>query len=175
MVIILGIAILVIVFGVVLEGKNKSLQLQTSKKTSELNLNLSEIVLKDREVKIIDGNLYVGNNEKEIENGFFDIKIEDLKVSEDINECNIYFNKLWYENYGTDYIQDEYLAEICRQIVKAISKKQEMDDFEYELYKYVKDNYMDVLKEEYKEINFGNIVLKGARKDNVFLVKLVSN
>ena len=95
-------------------------------------------------VSYIDNDhIFIGENLKELQNGFYDLKIVNQN-----EQVIIYLNKLWYEYYGEDFIQDNYLAEICRCIVNKLNKNekqnQEKQDFEYMLFKYIKDNYVKV-------------------------------
>lgn len=98
----------------------------------------------DGRVSYIDNdNILIGQNLKELQNGFYDLKIVNQN-----DHVVIYLNKLWYEYYGEDFIQDDYLAEICRCIVNKLQnneeQNQERQDLEYMLFKYIKDNYNSV-------------------------------
>lgn len=88
-----------------------------------------------------DGCIYVGNNIKELENGYYDIKISSNK-----DRVAVYINKLWYKHYSQDYIQDDYLARICRELSNKLNITQDERELEYILYKYIKDNYINVRK-----------------------------
>ena len=80
---------------------------------------------------------------KELENNFCDIKIQSTD-----NGVVIDLNKLWYETYGEDYIQDDYLAQICREITNRLNVKGDSEQIEYAMYKYIKDNYIKVREGE---------------------------
>lgn len=122
----------------------------TSNNNNDVNDTLPENVVKitsfnieGREILKVDDEIYVGNNLKELQNNFYDIKIQNTN-----DGANVYLNKLWYENYGDDYIQDEYLAEICRQLSGNLNIQSGAEQFEYVLYKYIKDNYVKVRQNE---------------------------
>lgn len=102
-------------------------------------IKITEFNLNNRAVLNTESGIYVGNNLKELENGFYDIKIVNKN-----NYVEVYFNKLWYETYGDDYIQDEYLAKICRKLSEGLENGTQEVDFENILYKYIKDNYLSV-------------------------------
>lgn len=122
----------------------------TSNNNNDVNDTLPKNVVRitnfsidGREILKVDNEIYVGNNLKELQNNFYDIKIQNAN-----DGANVYLNKLWYENYGDDYIQDEYLAEICRQLSGNLNIQSGAEQFEYVLYKYIKDNYVKVRQNE---------------------------
>lgn len=137
--------ILIIVFFVVLAicilitcyiSKNK----ESNKDNTNLSfIDLQEFNLKEREKLFVNDELLIGENIKQLENGYY-----DFKIATDNNQVIITLNKLWYEEYGTDYIQDEYLAKICREIIRVLNYTSDDAELEYQLYKYIKDNYLSV-------------------------------
>lgn len=104
-----------------------------------LGINLQQFSLENRAKLLKNNTLFVGNNVKELENGYYDFKLQNAE-----NTVVITLNKLWYEEYGVDYIQDEYLAKICREIAKRLNVNVEKLELEYQLYKYIKGNYVQV-------------------------------
>lgn len=106
-------------------------------------LQITDFIIEDRTTLKQDGKLLVGYNLKELENNFYDIKIENTDKG-----VELYLNKLWYENYGQDYIQDDYLAKICRELSKRLNIQYDTTQLEYVLYKYIKDNYLKVKQNE---------------------------
>ena len=100
-------------------------------------IQIDQIKIKNRTTIKIDNIIYVGENIKEIENGYYDLKI----VNEE-NTVDIYLNKLWYKNFNESYIQDDYLVNICHEIVNNIKVNKNKEELEYLLYKYVKENYL---------------------------------
>ena len=108
---------------------------------------ITDFNIKNRTVLKKDNAIYVGNNIKELENNFCDIKIQNTE-----NSVVIDLNKLWYETYGNDYIQDDYLAQICREITNRSNVKGDSEQIEYAMYKYIKDNYIKVREGESVEV-----------------------
>lgn len=106
-------------------------------------IQITEFNVQGRVTLKTDNSIYIGNNLKELENNFYDVKIINTKSG-----VAVYLNKLWYENYGEDYIQDEYLAKICRELSGKLNQSNETEQFEYILYKYIKDNYVKIRKNE---------------------------
>ena len=119
---------------------------EQSVETDKNIVRITNFYIKDREILKVNNEIYVGNNLKELQNNFYDIKIQNAK-----DGANVYLNKLWHEKYGDDYIQDEYLAEICRQISRNLNIQSGEEQFEYVLYKYIKDNYVKVRQNEMPE------------------------
>lgn len=110
-------------------------------------IKITNFSVKDRIVIHKNNSIYVGNNIKELENDFYDVKIMNNE-----NDVEVYLNKLWYKTYGSDYIQDEYLAAICRQLAANINIASSKDNLEYFIYKYIKDNYTKVRDGEKIEV-----------------------
>ena len=162
-VVIIILIILAIALGIVMR-KDRDSEEETTRST---NVKITEFDIEGRTSLTKNGIIYIGNNTKELENNFYDIKIVSSET-----ETYIYLNKLWYETYGKDYIQDNYLAEICRNICKSLNLENETEQFEYMLYKYIKDNYVRVRQEErIEEIQTEKLNLKFELEDNV--VKLI--
>lgn len=127
---------------------------ETTKSEDDV-VKITEFNIEDRSTLVKDGKIYVGNNVKELENEFYDIKIMNIE-----DGVEVYLNKLWYETYGDDYIQDEYLAKICRELSGKCSISNGTEEFEYLLYKYIKDNYLKARKEEtIQEIKVDDLTL----------------
>ena len=128
--------VLIIVF--IPKGRNKDNN--NMQEASSLNsFQITDFNIQNRTVLKKDNIICVGNNAKELENNFCDIKIQNTD-----NGVVIELNKLWYGTYGDDYIQDDYLAQICREITNRLNIKGDSDQIEYAMYKYIKDNYIEV-------------------------------
>lgn len=126
----------------ILKMRNK--ENNKKKESSFLNvLQITDFTIENRTVLKKDNAIYVGNNTKELVNNFCDIKIQNID-----NGVIIDLNKLWYETYGDDYIQDDYLAQICREITNRLNIKGDSNQIEYVMYKYIKDNYIKVREGE---------------------------
>lgn len=102
-------------------------------------IQITDFAIDGREVIKKGTAIYVGNNKKELENNFYDIKIDNVE-----GQVHVFLNKLWYERYDRDYIQDEYLAKICRELAIKLQIQTNLEQLEYAMYKYVKDNYMNI-------------------------------
>lgn len=166
MVIIASLILLVLVLCLIIYKINNK---QQDIKFNNEKLQITNFNISNRVTLIVDDAIYVGNNQKELENNFYDIKILNTA-----NGVALYLNKLWYETYGDDYIQDEYLARICRELVTRLNVEGDAEQLEYLLYKYVKDNYIKVRQnEEVEDIITDNIKLKFELEDSI--VKLIIN
>lgn len=137
---IILVATLIIVFILNMSSK-KNNEIQ---QVSSSNLfQITDFNIKNRTVLKKDNAIYVGNNTKELQNNFCDIKIQNTD-----NGVAIDLNKLWYKTYGDDYIQDDYLAQICREITNRLNVKGDSEQIEYAMYQYIKDNYIKVRESE---------------------------
>jgi len=163
------IAIIAIVVICVLVGvitlKNKE-QISSKSETTQVK-QITDFNIEDRVILEQEGSILLGNSIKELENNFYDIKITNTNAG-----VEIYLNKLWYESYGEDFIQNEYLAKICRELSSKLNIKQETEQFEYVLYKYIKDNYVKVKQgESIEEIQTDKLSIKFELEDST--VKLI--
>lgn len=79
------------------------------------NLSISEYVT-DRTC-ITDGNQFkIGNNEKELQSGYYDILIEDDEVT-----LKMYINKLWKTEFNDMLYEKEYVNQVADYLVSRIS------------------------------------------------------
>ena len=94
--------------------------------------------IKDREFDILENVTTIGKNKKEISNGYYDIKIENKQ-----NYINLYFNKLYKEEYVSKiYVDENYLYEV----IEFIDVKYELnfeERIKQELVILIKDKYLD--------------------------------
>lgn len=158
-VIILTIVVIFIYVLLILKNVNENEVIEDA-------INLGDFRLKEREVIFFDNYLLVGENRKELENGYYDFKIQTNS-----NEVVISLNKLWYERFGADYIQDEYLAKVCREVIRVLKYNGDKEKLEYELYKYIKDNYVSVKAGETGEtLMIGDILISSKSKDGECVV-----
>ncbi len=72
---------------------------------------------------------YIGNNEKELQNGYYDFKVSNTQ-----NEVTIKINKLWYNKFNETLYEQEYVQLLCEYISKIVLdgtnvklKKDELD------------------------------------------------
>ena len=161
--VIIVIAIVLICVALVIAIMFKNKEEINNKSKSMQTIQITDFNIDNRVTLKKENNLLLGNNTKELENNFYDIKITN--TSEGVE---VYLNKLWYENYGQDYIQDEYLAKICRELSSKLNVQETTEEFEYLLYKYVKDNYIKVRQgENIEEIQTDKLSLKFELEDSV--------
>lgn len=121
--------------------RNNYKEMDKSKNIETTNLNAFEI--KDRLKLSKNNTIYIGENLKELENGFYDIKISTLDTG-----IKVTLNKLWRYKVNDEYIEDEYLIEIVDEIVELIKINNIKEDVGYELYKYIKQNFLKVKNKE---------------------------
>lgn len=123
-----------------------------SSKFMQVSINPQEFI-KMRAFKINDKNLYIGRNEKELENNFYDIEI---KHSE--SEIIIGFNKIYKEEYSNRvYVDENYLFEVINFVNKKYDLNLENVNMQ-ELVVLIKDRYMEFRNNEESKIsNCGKI------------------
>lgn len=104
--------------------------------------------------------IIVGNNKKEIENGYFDVKIT---ISKD-NKLNIFINKLFKEKsningvYDVDYFEE--LFNIFVYYTKDIISEEEYIDIKNKvLESYINIRYVETVDNTFKKINLKCICL----------------
>jgi len=83
---------------------------------------------------------YVGNNDKELQNGYYDFKVSNTQ-----NGVTIKINKLWHKKFNKNLYEQEYVDNLCEYISKIVlngtRKKIEKDEL-YVLYKDILDVYL---------------------------------
>ncbi len=124
-------------------------------------IDLSGFEIKNRARFVKDKTVYIGENLKELENAFYDIKISTLN-----NTLEVTLNKLWRVKWDQDYIEDEYLIEIVECIVNTLKIENVKEDVEYELYKYIKQNFLKVKNNEnVSKLELENITVTAEHKE----------
>ena len=162
--VVLIILILVIIFSfcVLKNDKTKENNFQN------LNIDIQNFQLENRAMLFNNNELLIGENQKELQNGYYDVKV--LKVS---NGLMVYLNKLWYEKHEEDNIHEEYLAKICRELVKCLNVQSENEEIEYQLYKYIKENYLDIRNGENKDkIKVDKVIIDSTSIDNQCVINI---
>lgn len=83
---------------------------------------------------------YVGNNKKELKNGYYDFKVSNRQRG-----VTITINKLWYKEFNENLYEHEYVDNLCEYISKIVLNgtkiKLEKDEL-YVLYKDILDVYI---------------------------------
>ena len=164
------VVVILIIFSTILKIKNINVnKIEIKDKINKIELK--EFKIKDRLSITKNNAIYIGNNEKELENDFYDLKIIVVEGA-----LKVYLNKLWHTQYGKDYIEDNYLVSICRELVKNLEFSKDeylIDDanFEYVLYKYIKDNYIAIRSgENVKGIVLENVSIELQNSENIPLL-----
>ena len=146
------------------------------KEETKLNISLARIEhsiksnISSREVFKRNNAILIGENIKQLENNYYDIKIcmNSQNITIDIN-----INKLWKE-FNSDLYQEEYL----NQLDKCISDILEIKLDNSKLKKYILDGYK-LAKNESKNnenskysVNIDKYKLSGAIKDKEFIISI---
>lgn len=86
-------------------------------KTSDSKVSLQYIdeCIYGRSCLRISNEFYVGNNEKELQNGYYDFKVSNTQ-----NGITIVINKLWYKEFNETLYEQEYVELLCRYISKIV-------------------------------------------------------
>jgi len=101
------------------------------------NININNYIL-NRFIKQKEEKIIIGKNNKEIENGYFDIKIEYLS-----DKILVYFNKMYKEEKVEKiYVDEKYLLEILTYINNKFSLNINDVDIK-QLLILIKDEYLD--------------------------------
>ncbi len=124
-------------------------------------IDLSKFEINNRAKLVKDKTVYIGENLKELENSFYDIKISTIN-----NTLEVTLNKLWQTKWDKDYIEDKYLIEIVKCIVNTLEIDSVKEDVEYELYKYIKQNFIKVKnKESVEKLELESIIVNAEHKE----------
>ena len=112
----------------------------------EENIELRYIkeCIESRICQEVNGEYFIGNNLKELENGYYDIKIINTQKG-----VNLAFNKLWYKQFNLNLYEQDYVNIIVRYISNMILKKTFVKLSEEELnviYNDILDGYIKVKK-----------------------------
>ena len=147
-IIVLIILSAVIVLIVTLICKNLIFSNNDEKTNIETNINIDIYeYIKNREFEIIDNVILIGKNKKEISNGYYDVKIEGE------NEyLNLYFNKLYKEEYVNKiYVDENYLYEIIEFI---------NDKYNLKLQERIRQELVILIKDKYTDYRINNNEIK---------------
>lgn len=156
--VLLIILIIVIIFAFCVLKKDRA----SVNKLPNISIDLQNFYIENRTRLFVSDELLIGENEKELQNGYY-----DFKISKNSEALIVYLNKLWYGEYDGDNIQEEYLAKICKELVKCLNIECEKQEVEYQLYKYIKENYLDIRKGENKgQIKVDKIIIDSKNIDN---------
>ena len=116
---------------------------KNNEQENETKIDISAFKIKDRVRLVKDNKIYIGENLKELENNFYDMKISTLNTGIELT-----LNKLWRYEVNNEYIEDEYLIEIVDKVVELLEIKNVKEDVSYELYKYIKQNFLKIKNNE---------------------------
>lgn len=124
---------------------------------------------KDR-VGIIKGqDILIGNSQKELENGYYDICI-----SLQDNKLNIYVVKLWKDNTGQSLYDEYYVKELARCLLD-ICKKEYTEDEIVKMENYILDCYLESKKDSpsIKNITIENIKIVSEVKESILVMGII--
>lgn len=116
--------------------------------------NISKENIKDRCVFKEDNYILIGENLKQLENGFYDIKFElnDKKLV-------VYVNKLW-KNFNENLYEEKYIDEIISTFQKIFEVEGEIGDIR----ECLKEEYINTKNEE-ENVNKKTFELSGIKVD----------
>lgn len=100
------------------------------------NFNDRETLTKSEENKV---KLLIGNSKKELENNFYDIKIE---VD---NGIDIYINKLWKTKLNSNFCEEEYVSEVVDLLNECFYLNLDLA-YKNKLKQSIMDNYIRIKK-----------------------------
>ena len=149
-----------------------------SDKTNTLNISIYRIEkyinknVSNREIVITNGKIKVGENKKQIENGYYDIEIF-LKGKNIV----INLNKLWKE-FDEKLYQDEYILEVTKTIEEVLEITNKTED----IYEFIRNGYImakfnDDYSKEIKtnELNLGKYKFDSKVKNKQFVITIYLN
>lgn len=164
---------LLLVFGIKIINENEE---KYDDKLLELNISsfrINEILnnnINNRKIVNIEDKIYVGENEKQIENGYYDICV----YIQENKYLVISLNKLWKE-FDEKLYQKEYVTEIAKSIESILDE----DLNNEELFNYILSGYMIAKKSEnIEEINkeyvldLNDFVINGKILDKEFVISI---
>lgn len=163
----------IIAFGLkIYEFKNKKyknelveLDIGLYRLESYINKNIS-----DRKIIIVKKRIRIGENEKQIENGYYDLEIF-IKNNKSIV---IALNKLWKE-FDEKLYQDEYINEITNSIKDVL----DIDSCDTKIYDFILSGYNIAKNSENKNeinkkyiLNVDDYEFKGIIQDKQFVISI---
>ena len=165
---IISILLLLLVIGCIsschrknLVNNDNTLNISITRITQVLKENISE-----REITLKSSEIFVGNTKKEIENGYYDIKIY-----KENDVLKIHINKLWKE-FNSNLYENKYVSELANSISKlvGISSYNDLEDYILEGYKKAKDLDENEAKNNEYYLNQNNITIKRNIKDKELIL-----
>lgn len=164
---------LLLAFGVKIINKNEN---RFDEKLLELNISAFRINeslnnnINNRKIINIEDKIFVGENEKQIENGYYDMYVYVHKNKHLV----ISLNKLWKE-FDEKLYQKEYVTEIVRSIESVLEEDLSND----ELFSYILSGYSIAKNSENKEeinkeyvLDLDNFVIKGEILEKEFVISI---
>lgn len=106
---------LVIAFVLVVGMAFASLYYLNNTSDNKINLQYINECIDGRSCIEVYNAFYVGNNEKELQNGYY-----DFKISNTLNGVTIVINKLWYKEFNETLYEKEYVEMLCDYMSKII-------------------------------------------------------
>lgn len=134
----------------------------------KINSELSIECLDERQCIYTQDTVAVGNNEKELDNGYYDVLFK-----KDVNTLTVNVNKLWRTTFNEKLYEDEYVMFVARNILKYINNEVASDVLE----KYIIEGYFkskDGL-EYVREIKLKSQTVLFTSKNHELLIEVKNN
>ncbi len=157
------------------EGNRKELQKVSTSKIYDhakryMNENIESIKgeFKNRQGLLKNGEIFIGNTTRELENGYFDICVS---LKQDCLEVSIV--KLW-KDYSSSYMYEgEYIQELSNCILK-ICKNKYTEENENNFSKYILNSYLESKKDKgvLEDINIDDIKISSELNNGILIMKI---
>lgn len=131
-------------------------------------VDFSKYDIKDR-YEYTDGKfLKIGKNQKELENDYYDVKINNEK-----NNLLIYINKLVKNDDFQNFIDSGYLIEI-NNIIQDITGIDGLYELIYEKFLYLRNNNIDNISEGniIENISMNGYIINFSTYDNMLVIRI---
>lgn len=175
-----AIIILILVFILNTKKPNKTINVYGKEDIVSHNFNISkeriEVAInesiKDRCNIYSDDCILVGENDKQLENGFYDIKfdLENIKL-EDNRNLVIHINKLW-KNFNDKLYEESYIDEVVTVIEKIFGKEENTNKLKENIKEeYIKSKSLEENLEK-KSLKFNDIAVDLETTDKELIVTI---
>lgn len=175
-----AIVILILVFVLNLKKPNKTINVYGKEDIASHDFNISkeriEVAInesiKDRCNIYSDDCILVGENNKQLENGFYDIKFDlgNIKLENNRNLV-IHINKLW-KNFNDKLYEESYIDEVVTVIEKIFGKEENTNKLKENIKEeYIKSKSLEENLEK-KSLKFNDIAVDLETTDKELIVTI---